>query len=99
VKWLRRNDLDICADILVAAKNGAKKTHIVYRANLNFRIVKAYLRRLLEIGLLRFSSDNHLFTTTEEGFNFLRRYNDLKTPLGDSNRPTEQTPWLFRNLG
>lgn len=96
---MRRNDLDICADILVAAKNGAKKTHIVYRANLNFRIVKAYLRKLLEIGLLRFSSDNRLFTTTEEGFDFLRRYSDLKTPLGDRDRPTEQIPWQFRNLG
>ncbi len=96
---MRRNDLDICADILVAAKNGAKKTHIVYRANLNFRIVKSYLRRLLEIGLLRFSSDNRLFTTTEEGFDFLRRYNDLKTPLGGNNGPIERSPWQFRKVG
>ena len=37
---MRRNDLDICADILKVSKAGAKKTHIVYRANLNFKIVK-----------------------------------------------------------
>ena len=94
---MRRNDLDICADILVAAKNGAKKTHIVYRANLNFRIVKSYLRRLLEIGLLRFSSDNRLFVTTEEGFNFLRRYNDLKTPLAGSEQQAIPNSWRFHD--
>lgn len=96
---MRRNDLDISADILMAAKNGAKKTHIVYRANLNFRIVKSYLNRLLKIGLLRFSSDNRLFTTTEEGLDFLRRYSDLKIPLSDNNQPTEQIPWQFHNVG
>ncbi len=45
---MRRNDLDICADILTAARAGAKKTHIVYGANLNFKLVRKYLRRLIE---------------------------------------------------
>ncbi len=49
---MRRNDLDICADILTVARAGAKKTHIVYRANLNFKLVRKYLRRLIENGLL-----------------------------------------------
>jgi len=50
VKSLRRNDLDICADILKVAKTGAKKTQIVYQANLNFKIVKKYLQRLIATG-------------------------------------------------
>jgi predicted transcriptional regulator len=39
---MRRNDLEICADILRVARRGAKKTQIVYEANLNFKIVKKY---------------------------------------------------------
>ena len=50
----RRNDLDIQADILRVAtsRGGALKTQIVYGANLNFDIVKKYLKRLMSRGLL-----------------------------------------------
>ena len=49
---MRRNDIDICADILKIARVGAKKTHLVYKANLNFEIVKKYLIRLSENRLI-----------------------------------------------
>jgi len=77
---MRRSDLDICADILVAAKSGAKKTHIVYRANLNFKLVRKYLRRLIENGLLHPSSEKKVYTT-DEGMDFLEQYRKLNTPL------------------
>jgi predicted transcriptional regulator len=77
---VRRNDLDICADILTVARTGAKKTHIVYRANLNFKLVRKYLRRLIENGLLP-SSEMSLYTTTEEGIDFLEQYRKLNGPL------------------
>ncbi|GAI07498.1 unnamed protein product [marine sediment metagenome] len=47
----RRNNLDISADILRTAHSGARKTRIVYQANLNFDIVKKYLKALLDRGL------------------------------------------------
>jgi len=78
---VRRNDLDICADILTVARAGAKKTHIVYRANLNFKLVRKYLRRLIENGLLLPSSEKKLYTTTEEGIDFLEQYRKLNGPL------------------
>lgn len=78
---MRRSDLDICADILVAAKRGAKKTHIVYRANLNFKLVTKYLRRLIENGLLRPSTEKNVYTTTDEGIDFLEQYRKLNTSL------------------
>ncbi|EMR73165.1 hypothetical protein MCGE09_00002, partial [Thaumarchaeota archaeon SCGC AB-539-E09] len=37
---------------LKVAQTGAKKTQIVYQANLNFKIVKKYLNRLIDKGLL-----------------------------------------------
>lgn len=76
---MRRNDIDICADILRVARNGAKKTHLVYRANLNFTIVKKYIRRLTENGMLE--SQNGRFFTTDKGVEFLEQYKDFVTPM------------------
>jgi predicted transcriptional regulator len=76
---MRRNDLDICADILSVARAGAKKTHIVYKANLNFNIVKKYLRRLKESGFIE--SENGSFFVTEEGIRFLQQYRDFMSPF------------------
>ena len=72
---MRRNDLDICADILRAARHGAKKTHIVYGANLNFTMLKRYLEKLIGGGLLSLA-DGH-YTATNRGLSWLSRYEDL----------------------
>ncbi len=72
---MRRNDIDICADILKVARVGAKKTHLVYKANLNFEIVKKYLSRLSENRLI--SSENGHYITTEEGMKFLDSYQEF----------------------
>jgi len=72
---LRRNDLDICADILRTTRDGAKKTHIVYKANLNFNMIKRYLKRLIGGELLTLA-DGH-YTTTDRGLSWLSRYEDL----------------------
>jgi predicted transcriptional regulator len=78
---VRRNDLDICADILQVAKAGAKKTQIVYQANLNFKIVKGYLQRLISNGMLAPSQEGKLFVTTSLGADFIERYRTLVSPL------------------
>jgi len=78
---MRRNDLDICADILKVSKAGAKKTHIVYRANLNFRIVKKYLNRLINNGFLIDGSNSGIYVTTGKGSDFLEQYARLSIPL------------------
>ncbi len=78
---MRRNDLDICADILQVAKTGAKKTQIVYQANLNFKIVKRYLNRLISTGMLSKVEERRLYTTTNRGMRFLEQYNELVIPI------------------
>jgi len=72
---MRRNDLDICADLLKVAMDGAKKTQLVYRANLNFKIVKKYIERLSENGLLVYV--NRSYFTTERGSKFVNRYHEF----------------------
>lgn len=76
---MRRDKKDIEAAILRIAETGAKKTQLVYQANLNFKIVKAYLKRLIEQGYLDHlvHGRDSLFHTTSRGKEFLRRYDAL----------------------
>ena len=72
----RRNDFDICADILRVAKGGAKKTRIVYQTNLNFKVVKGYLKSLMERGLLTFREPRYF--ATDKADSYIARYEALK---------------------
>lgn len=77
---MRRNSIDIDADILRIAKDGARKTQIVYRANLNFAIIRRYLKRLTEQGYIDPPVDTpkgKFYHTTPRGEEFLRRYESL----------------------
>jgi predicted transcriptional regulator len=62
---MRRSRTDIAIDILRVAMNGAKKTQIVYEANLNFNIAHKYLEILNEKELVR--HEDGLFITTSKG--------------------------------
>jgi len=73
----RRNNLDVQADILRTARSGALKTRIVYQANLNFKIVKKYLKNLIERKLLTFN-EPHYFTT-DKGNSYIMRYEALNS--------------------
>lgn len=75
----RRNDLDIIADILRVAKNGAKKTHIVYGCNLNFNVVKKYLGRMQEHGLIEYKGK--FWFATEKGRAFEDSFRKLIAPI------------------
>ena len=74
----KRSDIEILADILRVAMDGAKKSHIVYQANLNFEVAKRYLKRLHEAGLIILPSDgSRLFKTTPKGVEYLNQYENL----------------------
>ncbi len=74
----RRSDIEISADILKVALHGAKKSHIVYRANLNFELVKKYLKHLSDASLINLPSiENRLFKTTPKGKEYINQYENL----------------------
>lgn len=73
----KRDSLDISADILRLATDGAIKTRIVYGANLNFKIVGGYLSRLTSLGLLEGRDNRKRYRTTEKGLSFIQRYEEL----------------------
>lgn len=67
-------------DILAEASKGVNKTHIVYRANLNFNLGHKYLSLLLDKGLLvRVVKDGEmLYETTERGVEVLSNYRRIR---------------------
>ena len=73
----RRQKYDIVADVLKTATGGTKKTRLVYLTNLNFTILKDYLKLLTENGLL--DSDNDEIFTTWKGIMFLETYSELQS--------------------
>jgi predicted transcriptional regulator len=72
VKYRRR--FEIIADILKVAAKGAKKTRIMYFANLSYRLLEKYLEETIRIGFLSLGDDG--YRTTDKGLMFLVRYND-----------------------
>jgi predicted transcriptional regulator len=82
----KRSDIEISAAILEVARNGAKKSHIVYKANLNFKIGKKYLDRLIHSGLLQGpNGESNVFRTTEKGVDYINYYRGLKDYLRPSH--------------
>jgi len=88
VSLLHRSRIDIIANILQAANEGAKKTHIMYQCNLSFRQLHAYLDFLVDMGFLELvtsktenQSESLLFETTSKGKTFVQAYHNLRALL------------------
>lgn len=71
---MRRDRLKIILDILDICNSGANKTKIVYRANLNFKMVNIYIEILINEGLLyqQDASNGKIFLTTTRGKELLK---------------------------
>ena len=69
------------AEILQKAVLGAKKTWLLYGANLSYSQHQRYLRTLLDLELI--SKKDGVYTTTEKGIVFIRSYQTLANLLGE----------------
>ena len=82
----RRSPLQIVVDILSVAREGAKITQIVYKANLNFKRATNYLEVLMKKGLISAvqnppGSGKLIYRTTEKGRQFLMQFKQLERML------------------
>jgi len=68
-----RSHFRIVADILSVVNEGARKTHIMYKTNLNHKILCQYLNEISNAGLICLS-DNGYYEVTDKGRSFLRHY-------------------------
>jgi len=72
-----RDRLDIIADVLKVVKNGAKKTRIMYMANLSYTLLTRYLTDVIEKGLVRIE-DGKTYELTEKGSKFLQEFTSYR---------------------
>jgi predicted transcriptional regulator len=75
----RRGKLAIIADVLEIAKDGCKKTQIMYKTNLSFTQLNEYLTFMLMENLIAHMQrgEKEIYKTTEKGLDFLQRHNQL----------------------
>ena len=82
---LRRDATRVIFEILILSKSGPSKTHIIFKANLSFRLAEKYVHFLVEKKLLReeeLRGPTHYFLT-ERGERFLRHLEEVEKQLAD----------------
>jgi len=67
--------LEIEAELLNLSKSGATITRLVYGANLNFKLTRKHLQRMMNKG--KIEKTGRLYTATEKGLKFLRLVEQL----------------------
>jgi len=74
-----RSRIQIAADILEIARDGSRKTRIMYQGNLSFDLLQKYLDMLVNFGLLEVRGGSEKgFVATEKGRRFLEDYRELQ---------------------
>jgi len=75
-----RNRLQITQAILEIARDGVRKTRLMYTANLSFKLLEKYLTALVKAGLLkvREGEKKKTYKTSEKGLQFLREFEALE---------------------
>lgn len=78
----KRNKMEIIHDILLIVQNSrnAKKTHLMYKANLSYKQMKTYLQELLDKGFVEgnSTSEDYSIKITKKGTNFMGKYTQMK---------------------
>lgn len=94
---LYRSKEEIIVDILRAASDGAKKTHIMQRANLNPLMFRKYFPVLLENRLIveadGYDGDS-IYRVSDDGRDFLRMSHFLRKKLDKKAR--DEPAYLLR---
>ena len=78
----KRNKLEVIRDILkvIKEKNGKiKPTHILYKSNLSYQMMKEYLEELIkkELVIEKTLSKGKTYSVTDKGMNYLEEYNTI----------------------
>ena len=86
---MRRTNDQLIGQILETCQgDGAVKTHIVYKCNLNFKNASFHLEHLINAGLLEASGNS--YKTTSKGMEALAHIKALRELLGIDGISTEK---------
>jgi predicted transcriptional regulator len=79
---MKRSRDKIITEILKVCTEGANKTQIVYKANLNFKTVNPYIDLLVRNRLITIRNGQIVkYETTERGMNMLNNFNYILDSL------------------
>lgn len=81
-----RGRLDIIADILQVVSGNAKKTQIMYQANLSYRVLQKYLAEITGASMISFEDGKRCYILTDKGRAFLDAYEEYSK----TNRQVEK---------
>ena len=83
-----RRKFDIIADMLLVASggSGAKKTQIMYRANLSYKLLTKYLDEMRKTYLLSFEQKQRHYVLTSKGRQFLEVYKEYAKRTRDAEK-------------
>jgi len=85
----RRSTMEVLCDILEVVSGGMERpTHIIYRANISWRVLNNCLRTLMAKGLVVKANDGKrdVYQLTDNGYSVLALYRDLRARLTDSEQ-------------
>ncbi|MGI0090731.1 MAG: winged helix-turn-helix domain-containing protein [Nitrososphaerales archaeon] len=76
-----RSRTEIIYDIVAHADPSARKTHLMYGANLSFGMLDLYLDHVMAVGLLEEIKEEggRVFSTTEKGKRFIAVFEEMKS--------------------
>jgi predicted transcriptional regulator len=81
-----RGRLDIIADILRVVSGNARKTQIMYQANLSYKVLQKYLAEIAGASMIDFEDEKRCYVLTGKGQEFLDAYEEYSR----SNRHVEK---------
>ncbi len=82
-----RSRIEIMATILEKAAQGAKKTQMMYGANLSFYQIETYIKYMVKMDFLSFSKESRLYWTTGKGKEFLKSYGKIRLLMNPPQSP------------
>jgi predicted transcriptional regulator len=91
-----RDRLAIVATILQIANSGSNKTRIMFGANLSFKLLEKYLALVVDAGFVRV--EGSLFSLTEHGHDFLKRYNEYNKNFIGAHKLLEDLECEYNEL-
>nr|CAH65785.1 putative transcriptional regulator [Sulfolobus neozealandicus] len=89
----KRTKYEILHDILSVCENGAKKTWIMYKANLSHELTNEYINELIEKGLI--VQKDGLYYLTDKGKQLLDLLREYLAEKNNANAHLAQIENLF----
>jgi len=78
---VKRDRVEIMAEILGLCLEPRTKTHVMYGTNLSWKMLQHYLSKLQSRGLLEVYDNSTRYVTSKRGLEFVEKWKELKELL------------------